>query len=77
MSEPNNNQRQQKPNSSKSRVDDQHGGELVEEIRSENIVLMNDPNCTHERMLRDETETDFLAFQCANPKCGIVKLIDK
>lgn len=62
---------------SKGRVDTTHGGELVEAIAPEEVELMNDPECKHEQLVRDETETDFNAFVCANPKCGIVAVFDK
>lgn len=59
----------------KFRVEGVHGGENVEEI--EKVELMNDPECIHEQMHRDYTETDFIAFVCDNPKCGMVKLFNK
>lgn len=59
----------------KLRVERTHGGENVEEI--EKPELINEPDCPHENMTRDLTETDFIAFVCDNPKCGIVKLFNK
>lgn len=58
-----------------SRMNKTHGGELVEAISVEDLVLMNDPNCTHDVMVRDPSETIGIAFVCKNPKCGIVKII--
>lgn len=69
-----------KPNSKNeatSRVDTVHGGELVEAIAQSSVVSVNDANCKHDMMHRDLTETDFIAFVCDNPNCGIVKLYDK
>lgn len=60
-----------------SRVSKSHGGELVEAISMEDLELMNDPECKHENMIRDETETMGNAFVCANPKCGIVAIYNK
>jgi hypothetical protein len=60
-----------------SRVDKEHGGEIVEAIAPKELELMNDPNCKHENMTRDPSETDFNAFICDNPKCGIIAILDK
>lgn len=57
------------------RVDKVHGGEVVEEI--EKPELMNEPGCTHVNLVRDATETEFDAFVCQNPKCGIVIIFNK
>lgn len=54
-----------------------HGGEVVEAIAEEDLELMNDPECKHENLIRDPSETEFNAFICANDKCGIVVLFDK
>lgn len=62
---------------SKGRVETTHGGELVEAIAPEELELMNDPECKHEKLIRDESETEFNAFTCANPLCGTVLLFDK
>lgn len=61
----------------KGRVDTTHGGQLVEAIAPEEIELINEPDCKHERLIRDETETEFQAFTCANAKCGVVVLFNK
>lgn len=61
----------------KGRVEKTHGGEVVESIAPEDVELMNDPECKHEQLVRDETETDFNGFICANPDCGVVVLFDK
>ena len=80
----NNNQQSQDKNTSTSdrwnagqslRVEKAHGGVNVEEI--EKPELMNEPDCKHEKWEIDPTETEFIAYICANPKCGIVKLFDK
>lgn len=60
-----------------SRLNKQHGGELVEAISPEDLVLMNDPECKHETMIPDPTETLGTAYVCANPKCGIVAIYNK
>lgn len=62
---------------SDGRMKKTHGGEVVESIAPEEVELINDPECKHEQLVRDESETDFNAFVCANPKCGIVLLFDK
>lgn len=60
-----------------SRVDETHGGELLEAISPEDLESFNDPDCKHERLVRDASETEFNAFMCSNPKCNIVVLYDK
>lgn len=65
----------QQSTSKRFRVEKVHGGDNVEEI--ETPELMNDPSCPHTNMVRDYTETDFIAFVCDNPKCGIVKLYNQ
>lgn len=62
---------------SKGRVETTHGGDVVEAIAPEDVELMNDPECQHVTLVRDPTETEFNAFICANPKCGIVAVFDK
>lgn len=54
-----------------------HGGELVEAIAPEELESVNDAGCKHENLTRDHSETDFVAFMCDNPKCGVVVLFDK
>lgn len=54
-----------------------HGGELVEAIAPEELELMNQPECKHTTLVRDASETEFNAFICANPNCGVVVLFDK
>ena len=75
----NNEQSSQDKNQSNSapklRVERVHGGTNVEEI--EIPELMNEPECPHTNMVRDYTETEFIAFMCDNPKCGILKLYNK
>lgn len=60
-----------------SRVNRAHGGNLVEAISEEELFPVNDANCEHENMTRDETETEFNAFKCDNPNCGVVVLYEK
>lgn len=60
-----------------SRVSKSHGGELVEAISTDDLEVMNDPECTHEVMLPDESEDLGSAYVCANPKCGIVAIYNK
>lgn len=59
----------------KLRVERKHGGHNVEEIST--VVPVNDPSCKHVSWTLDPTETDFIAYVCDNPNCGIVKLYDK
>lgn len=59
------------------RVTKAHGGQLVEAISFDQLEPMNDPNCKHEKLVRDESETDFNAFTCANTRCNEVFLFDK
>ena len=51
--------------------------DLVEAITEEELVEVNDAECKHVSMTRDPSETEFNAFTCDNPKCGIVVLVDK
>lgn len=60
-----------------SRMSKAHGGEPVEAIAPEDLESFNDAECKHERLVRDETETAFNAFVCANSKCSEVVLFDK
>lgn len=59
----------------KFRVEKVHGGENVEEI--DTLIRINEPDCPHTSMSRDHSETEFIAFICDNPQCGIVKLFNK
>lgn len=59
------------------RVTKTHGGELVEAIAPEELVSVHDSSCKHEKLVRDESETDFIAFTCANNACHEVMLYDK
>lgn len=78
----NNNQQSQDKNTSTSdrwdaghkkfRVEKVHGGENVEEI--DTLIRINEPDCPHTTMTLDPTETDFIAYVCDNPMCGMVKL---
>lgn len=60
-----------------SRIDTEHGGNLVEAVAKEQLTSFNDADCKHVKLIRDETETDFNAFACANPKCNEVVLFSK
>ena len=60
-----------------SRISKAHGGELVEAISMDDLEPMSDPECKHENMIRDETETMGNAFVCSNAKCGIVAIYNK
>lgn len=73
----NNKQQSQAKNQSTSnlRVERKHGGENVEEI--DQVTLVNDPTCTHDLWELDPTETDFIAYKCKNPQCGMIALYDK
>jgi len=61
----------------KSRVQKVHGGLKADAISPEELVPMNDPDCKHESMTRDPSETDFNAFICDNPNCNVVAIIEK
>lgn len=54
-----------------------HGGKVVETISPDQLESFNDANCKHELLVRDETETDFNAFACANPACNEIVLYDR
>lgn len=60
-----------------SRVDKTHGGKVVESISPDKLESFNDDKCKHERLVRDASETDFNAFECANPLCNEVVLYNK
>lgn len=60
-----------------SRVNRSHGGNLLEAVAPEELEPMNDTECVHETAIRDFTEKDFIAFKCANPRCGLVRLFEK
>lgn len=60
-----------------SRVDKTHGGTIVESVAPGDLDSFNDADCKHEKLVRDESETDFNAFMCANPNCNEVMLYDK
>ena len=60
-----------------SRMSKAHGGSTVESIAPEELEPMNDADCKHEKLIRDETETEFNAFVCANEKCNEVVLFKK
>jgi hypothetical protein len=62
---------------SKGRVDSEHGGELVEAVAPGDLESFNDPDCKHDNLVRDESETEFNAFICTNPKCNEVVLFNK
>lgn len=59
------------------RVTQEHGGDLVEAISEDDVLSVNDADCKHLRLVRDYTETDFIAFSCDNEKCGVVILYNK
>lgn len=60
-----------------SRMSKTHGGQTVESIAPEDLESFNDAECKHEKLIRDDTETEWNAFICANPKCNEVVLFDK
>lgn len=63
--------------STADRVTKTHGGQIVQAIAPEELESFNDAECKHEKLVRDESETEFNAFVCANPKCGEVVLFNK
>lgn len=71
------NNSEQSKESPKSRVDEVHGGEVVETIDPKHFVSVHDSGCKHDSIHRDYSEKDFIAFVCDNPNCAIVKLFDK
>ena len=68
---------EQKSKETPGRVTITHGGELVEAVAPEELVSVHDSSCKNEKLIRDESETDFNAFMCANDACGEVMLYDK
>lgn len=60
-----------------SRVDKEHGGELVEAIAQEDLVSVNDASCKHEKLVRIQDELAANAFECSNPNCYEIFLYDK
>lgn len=68
---------QRREEATPSRMSKAHGGVAVESVAPEDLESMNDAECKHERLLRDETETEFNAFVCANEKCNEVVLFKK
>ena len=60
-----------------SRMSKTHGGVVVESIAPEDLESFNDAECKHERLIRDESETEWNAFVCANDKCNEVVLFNK
>jgi hypothetical protein len=60
------------PKTPKLRVEREHGGENVEEIDVSQLVSVNDAGCKHASMSRDPSETEFVAYTCDNPSCGMV-----
>lgn len=60
-----------------SRVDKSHGGQIVEAVAPEDLESFNDAECKHEKVVRDPSEKDFVAFMCASPACNVVVLYNK
>lgn len=58
-------------------MDKTHGGELVEAVALEDLESFNDAECKHPDLVRDESETEWNAFTCTNPKCNEVVLFSK
>ena len=54
-----------------------HGGVVVESVAPEELESFNDANCKHELLVRDESETEFNAFICANEACNEVVVYNK
>ena len=59
------------------RVTKVHGGQVVESVAPEELESFNDADCKHEKLIRDESETEFIAFTCANERCNEVVLYSK
>lgn len=62
------------PNEKQSRIDKEHGGEVVEAISPADLDSFNDADCTHEKWVPDPTEELGTAFTCANPACNVVRI---
>lgn len=62
---------------SADRITKTHGGQIVQAIAPEELESFNDSECKHEKLVRDESETEFNAFVCANPNCNEVVLFNK
>ena len=60
-----------------SRMSKAHGGQTVESVAPEDLESFNDADCPHERLIRDDTELDYIAFTCANLKCNEVVIFSK
>ena len=60
-----------------TRISRIHGGEVVESVAPEELESFNDANCKHELLVRDESETEFNAFICANEACNEVVVYNK
>ncbi len=63
--------------STQSRMSKAHGGQTVESIAPEDVEAFNDAECKHEKFIRDETETEYNAFICANENCSEVLVFNK
>lgn len=61
----------------KSRVDETHGGTLVQAIAPGELKSFNDAECQHEKLIRDDSEPDFNTFICANNRCSEVFMFAK
>lgn len=61
----------------KSRLDQEHGGKMVEAVKPEDLVSFNDADCKHENKIPDPSETEFDAYLCANTKCNEVFIYAK
>lgn len=60
-----------------SRLEKEHGGELLEAVSADELVSVNNPDCKHEKLIRDESETEFTAFTCASEDCNEVFIFAK
>jgi len=60
-----------------TRIGKVHGGETVESVSPDDLESFNDANCKHEMLVRDESETEFNAFVCANALCNEVVVYNK
>ena len=56
-------------------VDLKHGGEVVLQVMPEDIQVVSNPDCKHERCFYDETDIEYDTFRCRN--CPMVWVYPK
>lgn len=58
-------------------LDTRQGGKTVEFISREDMQTTNDPNACSHTFVPDPSETEFDAYTCVKPHCGLVILRKK